>query len=542
MPGIPSQSGKTNHLVIVLRQAQVLKGGGGPNGSGSKGRHGIVTDIRTDMAVRAHTTRYDVPLAVRCTSPFEGMTDASSYDLIVIGAGQGGGPLAGTAAENGHSAALVEHAHVGGTCVNVGCTPSKTMIASARVAHLVNRAEDYGVRTGDVTVDMETVRQRKRDIVESFRSGSRSSVEETDGLDLLEGTGRFVDENTVEVTFDEGSTQVLTADRIVIDTGARPMIPPIDGLDNVDYRTSTSIMELGSVPDHLVILGGGYIGVEFGQMFRRFGAEVTILDEGEHLLGREDADVAETLQDILREDGIQIHNETRMTAVEQRSDGTITASLEGTDAPDQVQGDELLVAVGRRPNTDALNLEVAGVETTESGHVQVNDRLETTADDVYALGDVSGGAAFTHVSYDDYRVLRDNWFDDANRTTDDRIVSYTLFTDPQLGRVGLTEEQALTESRAREQGLDVEVAQMPMSHVARALEVDETRGLMKAIVDADTKQLLGAAVLGIEGGEVMSVLQTAMMGELPVTRLKEAPYAHPTLAESLNNLFADIDA
>jgi pyruvate/2-oxoglutarate dehydrogenase complex dihydrolipoamide dehydrogenase (E3) component len=461
------------------------------------------------------------------------MTDTSSYDLIVIGAGQGGGPLAGTAAKNGHSAALIEQAHVGGTCVNVGCTPTKTMIASARVAHLVNRAEDYGVHTGDATVDMETVRQRKRDIVETFRSGSRSSVEDTDGLDLLEGTARFVDENTVKVTFDDDSTQTLTGDRIVIDTGARPMIPPIDGLDEVGYLTSTSIMELGSVPDHLLILGGGYIGLEFGQMFRRFGAEVTIIDVGEHILGREDTDVAEALQDILRDDGIQIHNETRMTAAQQQSDGTIVASLDGTEAPDEVRGDALLVAAGRRPNTDALNLEAAGVETTERGHVQVNDRLETTTDDVYALGDVTGGAAFTHISYDDYRVLRDNWFDDANRSTKNRIVSYTLFTDPQLGRVGLTEEQA------REQGLDVEVAQMPMSHVARALEVDETRGLMKAVIDADTKKLLGAAVLGIEGGEVMSVLQTAMMGELPVTRLKEAPYAHPTLAESINNLFAE---
>ena len=463
------------------------------------------------------------------------MPDTSAYDLIVIGAGQGGGPLAGTAADNGLSAALIEHTHVGGTCVNEGCTPTKTMIASARVAHLARRAEDYGVNTGDISVDLETVRKRKRDIVDSFRSGSRSSIEETEGLDLIEGTGRFVDDHTVDVSFDDGSTQTLTADRIVIDTGTRTAVPPIDGLDTVDYLTSTSIMELGAVPDHLVILGGGYIGLEFGQMFRRFGADVTILDRGEHILGTEDADVAEALQDILREDGIRILNETTMTAVEQTGDA-ITAHLEGPNAPDAIQGSHLLVATGRRPNTDALNLDAAGVETDDNGFVQVNDHLETTADDVYAIGDVTGGPAFTHVSYDDYRVLRDNWFDGATRTTDDRIVSYTLFTDPQLGRVGLTEDQAHV------QGLDVEVAQLPMSHVARALEVDEPRGLMKAIVDANTKQLLGAAVLGIEGGEVMSVLQTAMMGEVPVTRLKEAPYAHPTLAESLNNLFADIDA
>lgn len=463
------------------------------------------------------------------------MMDDSSYDLIVIGAGQGGGPLAGTAADHGHDAALIEQKHVGGTCVNVGCTPTKTMIASARVAHLARRAEDYGVQTGEIFIDMQTVRQRKRDIVESFRSGSRSSVEGTDGLDLLEGSGQFVDEDTVAVTFEDGSTQRLTADRIVIDTGARPVVPPIDGLDEVEYLTSTSIMELGSVPEHLLILGGGYIGLEFGQMFRRFGAQVSIIDIGDHILSREDPDVAETLEDILDEDGIEIFNETEMTAVEEQADGSLVATLEGSGAPSRIQGDELLVAVGRRPNTDALNLDAAGVKTTARGHVQVNERLETTGDGVYAIGDVTGGPAFTHVSYDDYRVLRDNWFDGADRTTGNRIVSYTLFTDPQLGRVGLTEEQA------REQGHEVEVATMPMTHVARALEVDESRGLMKAVVDAETKQLLGAAILGLEGGEVMAVLQTAMMGDLPVTQLKEAPYAHPTLAESLNNLFAGIE-
>lgn len=464
------------------------------------------------------------------------MASSDSYDLIVLGAGQGGGPLAGTAAEHGHRAALVEAKHVGGTCVNEGCTPTKTMIASARVAHLARRAADYGVEVGDVSIDMETVRRRKRDIVASFRSGSRSSVEETDGLDLIEGTGRFVDAHTVAVDLNDGGTRTLTADRIVVDTGAQPVLPPIDGLDEVDVLTSTSIMELGTVPEHLLVLGGGYIGLEFGQMFRRFGAEVTIVDRGPHVLGREDDDVAEALEEVLREDGLRVLNDTGMTAVSQAADGTITAQLNGEDAPAQIKGDALLVAVGRRPNTDGLDLGAAGVQTDDRGHVQVNDRLETSAEGVYAMGDVTGGPAFTHVSYDDYRVLRDNWLHGADRTTDDRLVAYTLFTDPQLGRVGLTEAQA------RDQGRTIEVAKMPMSHVARALEVDETRGLMKAVVDVETKQLLGAAVLGVEGGEVMSVLQTAMMGDLPVTRLKEAPYAHPTLAESLNNLFAGVEA
>jgi len=460
--------------------------------------------------------------------------NADSYDLIVIGAGQGGGPLAGTVAEDGHDVALLERKHVGGTCVNEGCTPTKTMIASARVAHLARRAEDYGVEVGDVSVDLETVRRRKRDIVDMFRSGSRSSIEAKDTLDLIEGDGRFVDANTVEVTLNDGGTRTLIADRIVINVGTRPVIPPIDGIDEVDPLTSTSIMELGAVPEHLLILGGGYIGLEFGQMFRRFGADVTIVDRGEHILSREDTDVAEALQDILREDGIRILTEATVTAVESRN-GSITAHLEGGDATAQIEGDKMLVAAGRRPNTDTLNVEAAGVETTERDYVQVDDHLATTADGIYAIGDVTGGPAFTHVSYDDYRVLCDNWLYDGDRTIDDRLISYTLFTDPQLGRVGLTEEQARSRDR------DVTVAQMPMTHVARALEVDETRGLMKAVIDSDTNQLLGAAILGIEGGEVMSVLQTAMMGNLPVDRLQSAPFAHPTLAESLNNLFAGLD-
>jgi len=462
------------------------------------------------------------------------MPDPASYDLIVVGAGQGGGPLAGTVAENGHDVALLERAHVGGTCVNRGCTPTKTMIASARVAHLARRAEDYGVHVGDVSVDLKTVRQRKRDIVESFRSGSRRSIEEKDGLDLIEGEGRFLDARTIEVALGDGTARTLTADRIAINTGTRPAIPPIDGIDEVDSLTSTSIMELGSVPDHLLILGGGYIGLEFGQMFRRFGADVTIIDRGEHILSNEDADIAEALQEIFREDGIRILNETSMTVVE-ATGSTVTAHLEGPDAPAQVEGDELLVAAGRRPNTDNVNLDAAGVEATERGYVQVDDRLATTASGIYAIGDVTGGPAFTHVSYDDYRLLCDNWLHDGDRTTDDRLISYTLFTDPQLGRVGLTEEEA------RKQGRDIVVAQMPMTHVARALEVDETRGLMKAVIDSETNQVLGAAILGIEGGEIMSVLQTAMMGNLPVDRLQSAPFAHPTLAESLNNLFAGLD-
>lgn len=458
-----------------------------------------------------------------------------SYDAIIIGAGQGGGPLAGTLADAGWSVALVEREHVGGTCVNEGCTPTKTMIASARVAHMARRAGDYGVQLGDVSVDLETVRQRKREIVDSFRSGSRSAVESTDGLDLIEGEASFVDAHTVEVALDDGSTTQLTGERIVINTGERPRIPPVEGLDGIDYLTSTSIMELATVPDHLLVLGGGYIGLEFGQMFRRFGADVTIVERNDHLLRREDTDVVEALTEILRDDGIRVLTEATIGSVEEHDDGSISVNLKGEDAPRRLRGTHLLVASGRQPNTEVLQLDRAGVETTERGYVRVNDHLETTADGVVAIGDVKGGPAFTHISYDDYRIVRDNWLDDAGRSIDGRLVPYTLFTDPQLGRVGLSEEQAL------EQGRDVQVATLPMSHVARALEVDETRGLMKAVVDRETKAILGAAILGPEGGEIMSVLQMAMMGGITADQIRESPFAHPTFTESLNNLFANLE-
>lgn len=462
-------------------------------------------------------------------------TAAPPYDILIIGAGQSGGPLAGTLADAGQSVALVERKHVGGTCVNEGCTPTKTMIASARIAHLARRAAEYGVQTGDVSVDLETVRQRKRDVVDSFRSSSRSAIEDSDGVDLIEGEASFVDDHTVSIALDDGSTQRLRADRIVINTGERPVIPPVEGLDAVDYLTSTSIMELSDVPDHLMVLGGGYIGLEFGQMFRRFGAEVTIIDRGDHILHREDPDVADALADILRDDGIRICLSTTMQSVTQRDDGMIAARLDGPDAPSRLNGSHLLVAAGRQPNTDALHLERAGVTTTERGYVQVNDRLETTADHIVALGDVKGGPAFTHISYDDYRIVRDNWLDGADRSTDGRLVPYTVFTDPQLGRVGLSEQDAL------DRGLDIQIAQMPMSQVARAIETDETRGLMKVVLDRETHMILGAAILGPGGGEIMSVLQMAMMGDVTADTIRESAFAHPTFTESLNNLFSTLD-
>lgn len=456
------------------------------------------------------------------------------YDAIVIGSGQAGGPLASELAQAGRRTALIERSHVGGTCVNEGCTPTKTMVASARVAHLARRAADYGVHTGDVSVDLARVRERKRKIVADFRSGGEQSAREK-GVELVMGAARFSGPRTVEVRLNEGgATRTLSAPLVVINVGCRPSAPKLAGIEGVPTLDSTSIMELDAVPAHLLVLGGGYIGLEFGQMFRRFGSKVTIVQRAKQLLGREDADVAEAVADVLRDDGIDVLLDTAALSVAPRGDGLALTVKAGREER-TIEGSHLLVAAGRTPNTDDLNLQAAGVETDEKGFVVVNERLGTSVEGVYALGDVKGGPAFTHISYDDFRIVRGNLLRGEQCSTKGRPAPYTVFIDPQLGRVGLSEQEA------REQGLRIKVAKLPMTSVARALEVDETRGLMKAIVDADSEQILGFAMLGIEGGEIMSAVQLAMMGKLPYTVLRDGVFAHPTLAESLNNLFTTVE-
>ncbi len=406
---------------------------------------------------------------------------SKSFDAIVIGSGQGGTPLCLTLAGAGMRTAIVEREHVGGTCINEGCTPTKTMVASARVAYLARRGVDYGVHTGELRIDRARVRERKRAIVESFRSGSQSRIEKTKNLELIFGEAEFTGPKTIVVGKKDGGQLMLTGDRIFINAGCRPAAPKIEGLVEVAYLNSTSIMELDSVPEHLLVLGGGYIGLEFGQMFRRFGSRVTIVQSGAQLLAGEDVDVA----------GMS--------------------------------------------NADSLNVKAAGIATDKKGFVQVNDRLETNVAGIFAIGDIKGGPAFTHISYDDFRIIRSNVIEKGSASIAGRLLPYTVFIDPQLGRIGMTETEA------RSTGRKVRVAKMPMSYVARALEVDESRGFIKVIVDADSSQMLGAAVLGVEGGEIMSQIQLAMMGKLSYTVLKDAVFAHPTLAESLNNLFSHFD-
>jgi Pyruvate/2-oxoglutarate dehydrogenase complex, dihydrolipoamide dehydrogenase (E3) component, and related enzymes len=457
------------------------------------------------------------------------------YDALIIGSGQAGKPLALSLARAGWKTAIIEREHVGGTCINVGCTPTKTLVASARVAYLTRRAADYGVHTGPVTVDMVKVRQRKQAIVESFRTSSQHRLEKTDGVNLLFGEASFLSPKTVEVRMHSGETRRLFANKIFINTGGRPDKPPVAGLDRVPFLDSSSIMELEVVPEHLLVMGGGYIGLEFGQMFRRFGSRVTIVQRGKQLLVQEDSDVAEEVTQILRDDGVEVLLESAALRVEKATDSNIELAVKTLQGERVLCGSHLLVAAGRIPNTERLNLAATGVQTDPRGFVQVNERLETNVPGIYALGDIKGGPAFTHISYDDFRIIRTNLLEDGNATLNGRFVPNAVFIDPQLGRVGLTE----TEAKAK--GYRIRIAKMPMAYVARALEVAESRGFMKAIVDADTKQILGCTILGIEGGELMAMLQIAMLGKLPYTVLRDAIFAHPTLAEAWNNLFATLD-
>jgi pyruvate/2-oxoglutarate dehydrogenase complex dihydrolipoamide dehydrogenase (E3) component len=465
------------------------------------------------------------------------MNPSDQFQAIVIGSGQGGNPLCMSLARAGIRTALIERKHVGGTCVNEGCTPTKTMVASARVAYLATRGADYGVHTGDIRIDMERIRKRKRDIVDAFRTRNEVGMEHTPNLELIFGEASFTGAKSVLVRLRDGGERVLTAGRIFINAGARPKVPAIDGLKDVAFLDSTSIMELGSVPEHLIVLGGGNVGLEFGQMFRRFGSHVTILQSGGQLLEGEDADVSGAVAAILKQDGIEVLLNTKATRVTKESAKIrVTVSMEMSNESRDLDGSHLLVATGRTPNTDSLNVSAAGVGIDKRGYIQVNSKLETNVPGIFALGDIKGGPAFTHISYDDFRILRTNLIEKGSASTDGRMVPYTLYIDPQLGRIGLTE------SEARAQNKKVRVARMPMTSVARALETDETRGFMKALVDPSTDQILGAAILGLEGGEIMSILEVAMMGKVPCDVLHNATFAHPTLAESLNNLFLNFES
>ncbi|PYI09537.1 FAD/NAD(P)-binding domain-containing protein [Aspergillus sclerotiicarbonarius CBS 121057] len=452
------------------------------------------------------------------------MTTPTKYDAIIIGSGQGGTPLARALAEAKYKTALIEREHIGGCCVNDGCTPTKTMIASGRVAYLTRRG----------------VRARKRDIVREFRTGNEKRLKEA-GVDVLMGEASFVDGKTMVVVDGEGRERVVRGEKIIINTGCRPAGAVLDGVEKIAKERvldSTSIMELGCVPGHLVVVGGGYIGVEFGQLFRRLGAKVTVVHRGRQLLPREDGELVDMLCGISREDGIEVLLETTPVRVSGVLDGGFDVSVSTRQGEGVVKGaTHILFATGRVPNTERLNAAAAGVTLDNRGYVVTDEFLRTSVSSIYAIGDVKGPPSFTHISYDDFRVLRSSLLESKGSSSrlsiTDRIVPYVVYTDPQFGHVGLHEHEA----RKKYPNKKILTAQMPMSYVARALETDESHGAMKAVVDGETGSILGFSCLGAEGGELMSVVQTAMIGNLPYQKLQDAVFAHPTFAESLNNLW-----
>lgn len=441
------------------------------------------------------------------------------YDAVVIGSGQAGNPLSQKLADQGWSVALIEKGQLGGTCVNTGCTPTKTMVASAQVAHYARHADVWGVKTGDVRVDFARVMARKDRIVKQWRSGVEKKVADRKNLHLYRGAARFTAPHRLRVNDEE-----IESERIFINTGTRPAIPSIAGLDRIGYLTSDTILDLRELPAHLLIVGGGYIGLEFGQMFRRFGSEVTIVHRNDHILPREDFDVTDELQKSLEKEGIRFLLGANTTGVDKQN-GQLSLTVKTARGSETMRGSHLLIATGRRPNTDDLGLDAAGVQLSREGTIKVNDRLETNVPGIWALGDVKGGPAFTHISYNDFQIVYANLIEKQNLTTAGRPVPYAVFTDPQLGRVGLTEQEA------RAAGHKLKIGKIPTAYVARAIERDETAGLMKVVVDANTDKILGAAILSTEGGELIQILGFVMLAGAPYTLLKGAIYIHPTLAE-----------
>jgi pyruvate/2-oxoglutarate dehydrogenase complex dihydrolipoamide dehydrogenase (E3) component len=457
------------------------------------------------------------------------------YDDIIIGGGKAGKTLAPALVADGRKTALVERSlnMIGGSCPNIACIPSKTMVASAEVANTVRSSAAYGIKTAPPTVDMAAVIGRKRSVVQSLRPINLNILNTALGDNLIIGTARFVAPKTIEVATDEGTTRLLTAERLFINTGTRPLIPSVPGLKEAGFLTSESIMELEELPEHLIVLGSGYIGLEFAQMFRRFGSRVTVIGQSEQILSQQDPDIAIAVQTLLERDGIEFLLKAKVLRVE-RSGNATKLQLQVADREIELQGSHLLVAVGRTPNTDSLNLAAAGVATDARGFIPVNERLETNVPGIWALGDINGGPQYTHVALDDYRIVKANLIDGGNRTKRDRLVPSCLFINPELAQVGLTETEA------QQQGYAIRVAKLDASDIMRAVTQSQTDGLMKAIVDTETGRILGCSLLCHEAGEVISTVQMVMQAQMPYTVLRDGVLTHPTMTEGLNLLFSKV--
>jgi pyruvate/2-oxoglutarate dehydrogenase complex dihydrolipoamide dehydrogenase (E3) component len=450
------------------------------------------------------------------------------YDAIIIGSGQAGNPLAYALADKGWSVALIEKKYLGGTCINTGCTPTKTMVHRALVAHYARHAARWGVNAADVSVDLAKIVAQKDEVVLRFRAGRQTQMDKRPKLRLYREHARFVAPYQLQA-----GSQLLESEKIFINTGARARIPPVPGLDAVPYLTNESVMQLTTVPEHLLILGGGYIGLEFGQMFRRFGSRVTILHHGPQIVSREDPEIAAELQKALEAEGMKFVLNTRTSRANAHA-GSITLSCEEASGTSSITASHLLIAAGRAPNTGDLGLEKAGITTNKDGSIKVNGCLETNVPGVWALGDCNGGPAFTHISYNDFQIVYANLVEGKNLTTENRLAPYCIFTDPQLGGVGMSEKEA------RAKGFKLKIGRCPMTYVARAIERGETAGLMKLVVDASNDRILGASILASEGGELVQILGTLMLANQPYTLLKGAVYIHPTLAEGFFSLMEDV--
>ena len=453
-------------------------------------------------------------------------------DILVLGSGEGGKYLAWHMARSGHRTAVVERRWIGGSCPNINCLPSKNEIWSAKVAALVKHAAEFGTQAGSAAIDMARVRQRKRDMVDGLIAMHLERYKAS-GAELIMGTGRFVAPKTLEVRLNEGGMRVLAGDRVFLDVGTHATIPDILDLAAAGPLTHIEALELDRVPPHLIVLGGGYVGLELAQAYRRFGSRVTLVERAAQLAGREDADVCDAIARMFRDEGIDVLVAAETLRVKGRSGEGVRIDVRMPDGERTIDGSHILVATGRTPNTAGIGLDVAGVELDARGYVAVNDRLETSAPDVWAIGECAGSPQFTHVSFDDFRVIRDN-LAGGHRTTRDRLVPFCVFTDPPLARVGLGEEDA------QRRGVEVRVAKLPMSAVLRTRTIAESRGFMKALVGAHHDRIVGFTMLGPEAGEVMAAVQTAMLGDVPYPVLRDAILTHPTMAEGLNALFANI--
>jgi pyruvate/2-oxoglutarate dehydrogenase complex dihydrolipoamide dehydrogenase (E3) component len=443
-----------------------------------------------------------------------------NYDAIIIGTGQSGPALARRLVAAGRKIAIIERKLFGGTCVNTGCTPTKTLVASAYAAHVARRAADYGVRIeGAINVDMKAVKARKDAVVAAFRDGLERSLKTLQGRTVYEGHGRFVAEKKVVVNDSE-----LTADQIFINVGGRAAIPPIPGLDQVPYLTNSSMMDIDFLPSHLVVLGGSYVGLEFAQVYRRFGSEVTVIELGPRLISREDNDVSKAVADFLKEEGIDVRVNSKVVGVEKQGK-SIAVKVESAGTISQIVGTHLLAAIGRRPNTDDLGLDKAGIATDARGYIVVDDQLRTNIPGIWAMGDCNGRGAFTHTSWNDFEIVAANLLDNDHRRVSDRIMAYALYTDPPLGRAGMTEAEV------RKTGKPALISTMAMKDVTRAYEKGETNGLMKILVDRDSKQILGASFLGLEGDEVIHCVLDIMYAKAPYTVIQRAMHIHPTVSE-----------